>query len=113
LGKLVTTTEKGLSKRGLHAHMRDLRTLFNEAKRKFNNDELGIIRIKHYPFTKYKVGSPPATKVRSFNINEVLKIRDSLVPKDTRIELARDMFMLSFYLCGTNAVDFIMLLRLI
>jgi hypothetical protein len=28
------------------------------------------------------------------------------VPKDTRIELARDMFILSFYLYGTNAVDF-------
>jgi integrase len=106
LGKLVTTTENGLSKGGLHAHMRDLRTLFNEAKRKFNNDELGIIRIKHYPFTKYKVGTPPATKVRSFTINEVIQIRDVAVPKDTRIELARDMFMLSFYLCGTNAVDF-------
>lgn len=75
--------------------MRDLRTLFNEAKRKFNNEELGIIRIKHYPFTKYKVGSPPATKVRSFKIDEVIEIRDSEVPKDSRIELARDLFMLS------------------
>ncbi len=106
MGKIVTTIEKGLSKGGLHAHMRDLRTLFNEAKRKFNNDELGIIRIKHYPFTKYKVGTPPATKVRSFDIDEVVLIRDTIVPKDSRIELARDLFMLSFYLCGTNAVDF-------
>lgn len=105
LGKMVKTTEKGLSKGGLHAHMRDLRTLFNEAKRKFNNDELGIIRIKHYPFTKYKVGSPPPTKKRSFSVDQVIKIRDVSVPSDSRIELARDLFMLSFYLCGTNAVD--------
>jgi integrase len=104
-GKPVTTTENGLSKGGLHAHMRDLRTLFNEAKRKYNNDELGIIKIKHYPFTKYKVGTPPATKVRSIKIEEVIAIRDAEVPADSRIELARDLFMLSFYLCGTNAVD--------
>jgi hypothetical protein len=106
LGKMVATSEKGLSKGGLHAHMRDLRTLFNEAKRKFNNDELGIIRIKHYPFTKYKVGSPPATKKRNFDVQQVIAIRDCKVPEGSRIELARDMFMLSFYLCGTNAVDF-------
>jgi len=106
LQKVVETQEKGLSKGGLHAHMRDLRTLFNEAKRKNNNDELGIIRIKHYPFTKYKVGSPPATKKRNFDVDQVITIRDCKVPESSRIELARDMFMLSFYLCGTNAVDF-------
>ncbi|SDD99032.1 hypothetical protein SAMN05216464_103262 [Mucilaginibacter pineti] len=105
-GNKVTTQEKGLSKGGLHAHMRDLRTLFNEAKRRYNNDELGIFRIKHYPFTRYKVGSPPASKSRSFDVEQVIIIRDTQVPKDSRIELARDLFMLSFYLCGTNAVDF-------
>jgi hypothetical protein len=106
LGKQVITQEKGLSRGGIHAHMRDLRTLFNEAKRKYNNDELGIIKIKHYPFTKYKVGSPPATRKRNFNIEQVIRIRDCQVPEGSRIELAKDLFMLSFYLCGTNAVDF-------
>jgi integrase len=106
LGKQVITQEKGLSRGGIHAHMRDLRTLFNEAKRRFNNDELGIIKIKHYPFTKYKVGSPPPTRKRNFSIDQVNSIRDCIVPKGSRIELARDLFMLSFYMCGTNAVDF-------
>ncbi len=106
LGKPVTTIEKGLSRGGLHAHMRDLRTLFNEAKRTYNNDELGIFRIKHYPFTKYKVGAPPATRKRNFDVDQVLTIRDCKVPEGSRIELAKELFMLSFYLCGTNAVDF-------
>jgi hypothetical protein len=104
-GNLVTTTEKGLSKGGLHAHMRDLRTLFNEAKRKYNNEDLDIIKIKHYPFKKYKVGSPPLTQKRNIQVYEVIAIRDCKVPEESRIELARDLFMLSFYLCGTNAVD--------
>ena len=106
MGKPVFTVEKGLSKGGLHAHMRDLRTLFNAARRKYNNDELGVFRIKHYPFTRYKVGTPPPTKKRSFNVEQVIMIRDCFVPKGSRIELAKDLFMLSFYLCGTNAVDF-------
>ena len=106
LGKQVTTTEKGLSKGGLHAHMRDLRTLFNEAKRKYNNEDLDIIKIKHYPFKKYKVGTPPLTQKRNIQVDQVITIRDCKVPDGSRIELARDLFMLSFYLCGTNAVDF-------
>jgi hypothetical protein len=38
--------------------MRDLRTLFNAPKGKYNDDDLGIIRIPHYPFKKYKIGTP-------------------------------------------------------
>ena len=44
LGKNVTTIEQGLSDSGLHNHMGDLRTLFNEARRHYNNDDLGILR---------------------------------------------------------------------
>jgi hypothetical protein len=106
LGKFVTTTEKGLTTGGLHGHMRDLRTLFNEARKKYNNEDLDIIKIKHYPFKKYKVGTPPLTNKRNVQIVDVIAIRDCKVPEDSRIELARDLFMLSFYMCGTNAVDF-------
>ncbi|QEM03652.1 site-specific integrase [Mucilaginibacter rubeus] len=106
LGKEVTTMEKALSKGGLQAHMRDLRTLFNEARNKHNNENIGLIKIKHYPFKQYKVGAPPPSRKRNIDIELIREIRDCKVPEGTRIELARDLFMLSFYLCGTNAVDF-------
>lgn len=54
-GKEFTITRKGLSASGLHNHMRDLRWLFNVAKETFNNEELGTIRISHYPFKAYKI----------------------------------------------------------
>ncbi|MNK33906.1 hypothetical protein D3C87_524030 [compost metagenome] len=79
-GNSVVTSEKGLSDSGLHNHMRDLRTLFNEARRKYNNEDLGIYRIKHYPFSKYKVGSPPLTKNRNNEIDDILKLRDWPTP---------------------------------
>ena len=44
LGKNVTTIEQVLSDSGLHNYLRDLRTLFNEARRHYNNDDLGILR---------------------------------------------------------------------
>lgn len=72
---------------------------------KYNNEDLGIYRIKHYPFKKYKVGSPPPTKKRNITIEEVKNIRDCKVIPGSRAELARDLFMLSFYLCEMNAVD--------
>jgi len=67
---------------------------------------LGLYKIKHYPFKKYKVGSSPLTKKRNITIEQVKVIRDCNPKKESRAELARDLFMLSFYLCGMNAVDF-------
>lgn len=105
LGKKVTTIEKGMKDGGVYAHMRDLRTLFNEARKYFNNEDIGIVKIEHYPFRKYKIGSAPITVKRTVTVNEIKLIRDcSLIP-GSRAELARDLFMLSFYLCGMNAVD--------
>lgn len=104
-GKEVSTVEKGMKKAGVHNHMRDLRTLFNEARRFYNNEEFGLIRIKHYPFARYKVGSAPLTRKRNNSIMEVLRIRDCEVEPNSRAELARDLYLLSLYLCGMNAVD--------
>jgi len=41
---------KGLSDSGLHNHMRDLRVLFNAARDKYNDEDRGVIAIRHYPF---------------------------------------------------------------
>lgn len=106
LGKVIQTKEKGLSESGLHNHMRDLRTLFNAARDHYNNDDLGLYKIKHYPFKKYKLGSAPLTKKRNITIEQVKLIRDCNPIPNSRAELAKDLFMLSFYLCGSNAVDF-------
>ncbi|TKC62419.1 recombinase [Pedobacter hiemivivus] len=104
-GQDVETTEKGLSKGGLYNHMRDLRTIFNEARRCYNNIDFGLIVIKHYPFETYKLGSAPKTQKRCHTIEQVRKIRDSKPVPGSRAELARDLYMLSFYMCGANAVD--------
>lgn len=105
LGKTITTTEKGLSDSGLHNHMRDLRTLFNAACKLYNDEDLGVLKIKHYPFKKYKIGSAPLTRKRNITIAEVETIQNCKIKAGSRVELARDIFMLSFYLCGMNAVD--------
>jgi integrase len=104
-GKIFTIRKNGLSDNGLHNHMRDLRTLFNAACSFHNNEDLGFYQIEHKPFKKYKIGSPTLTKKRNITIGEVKKIRDCKTKPGSRAELAKELFMLSFYLCGMNAVD--------
>ncbi|MFD1256962.1 site-specific integrase [Mucilaginibacter terrae] len=104
--KEITVLKEGVSDQSVYNYTRDLRTLFNEAKRVYNNDDLGIIRITHYPFTNYSMVKPPATKKRNLTIEKIKAIRDCNCVPGSRAELARDLFMLSIYMCGMNAVDF-------
>ena len=103
--KEVTKTMGGLKDKGVHNIMRDLRTLFNEAKKRFNNEDLGIIKIPHYPFKNYKLPKKPVTRKRNHTAEQIRIIRDAELKANSRVELARDLYMLSFYLCGINAVD--------
>ncbi|MDB5141165.1 MAG: recombinase [Mucilaginibacter sp.] len=105
LGKEVLVTKTGLSDNGLYNHMRDLRTLFNAARAFYNNEDLGLIQIEHKPFKTYSIGSAPITKNRNISVEQLKIIRDCQLEVGTRVELARDLFMLSFYLCRMNAVD--------
>lgn len=104
-GELVTTTKTGLGDSGVYGYMRDLRSLFNKAREEFNDEETGHIRIAHYPFTKYKVGTPPAPVKRNMDIDDFRTVINLEVEKGSRAELARDLLKLSFYLCGMNAKD--------
>ncbi|WP_214070037.1 phage integrase SAM-like domain-containing protein [Mucilaginibacter sp. dw_454] len=104
--KLSIKISPGLSSSGLHNHMRDLRSLFNVARDTFNDEDLGIIRIVHYPFKKYKIVKRPETPKKNLDVDQVLTIRDHECAPGSMKELASELFMLSFYTCGTNSVDF-------
>lgn len=98
-------TVKGLTDTGLHNHMRDLRILFNNVRDFYNDEDLEIIVVKHYPFKKYKLVQVTENTKPKRTLKEVRAIRNFIAPANSRMELAADLFMLSFYLCGMNAVD--------
>lgn len=104
-GNTVKTVKPGMTS-GVHNYMRDLRLMFYEARDRFNDEDMGLYRIPHNPFRKYKVEEAPEPKKRNLTIAQIRAIRDCNVQPDTRAELGRDLFMLSFYLCGMNAKDF-------
>lgn len=101
----ITRTVKGMSDSAVHNHFRDLRTLFKASMKFYNNPQIGDIQIPYCPFDNYKIVKAPETRKRNLTIEQIKVIRDFKAEPDTRPELARDLFMLSFYLCGTNAVD--------
>ena len=103
--KLRTRIVKGMADGALHNHFRDLRILFKAAMKHFNKPQIGLIRIPYCPFDNYKIVDTPETRKRNLDIERIKLIRDCKVESGSRAEMARDLFMLSLYLCGTNAVD--------
>ncbi|MDB5148886.1 MAG: hypothetical protein JWQ57_2906 [Mucilaginibacter sp.] len=104
-GKTVSIKPKRLSENSIHNYLRDFRGLYNGALNHYNNSQFDVIRIKHNPFENYKIVEPSITPKRNIEIHQIKKIRDCQVSSGSTAELARDLFVLSFYLCGMNAAD--------
>lgn len=94
-----------LKSTGINLYMRNIRALFNKAREKFNDEDEGEFLITHYPFKKYKIPEPDLIEKRALIIDQIKTIRDIKL-KLKRDIMARDVFMLSFYLAGTNTADF-------
>lgn len=103
-GREVATKRKPLTNTGVHDYMADIRAVFNEAIDFYNDDEFGDPVIKNYPFRKFEVVKPNPPKKRNIyleNIRKIMNLENGL----RRQDLARDVFMLSFFLVGMNTVD--------
>jgi len=90
---------------GIHTHMSGIRRLLNWAKEKYNDEELGVILIPNDPFKKYKIVDPSPVEARDYTIEQILKLRDLTLKPKSRAEMARDLWFLSFCLCGMNTID--------
>jgi hypothetical protein len=104
-GREVTILSKGLSDAGVHNYLRDFKGLFTAAQAYYNKPSLGIIPLPFNPFKEYKLTELPETRKRNLTIEQLRAIKNYQPTPGGRVELAHDLFMLSFYLCGMNAVD--------
>ncbi len=106
-GNVVETIRPGLSDTGIHDYMTAIRILFNAARDEFNDEDRDELRIKHYPFRKYKIGKTrqPIKRVLTIDqIRSILALKDEKLTQKRAI-LAHDVFLLSLYLAGTNLTD--------
>lgn len=93
-----------------HNYLSSVRSLHNMAKKEFNDEDAGIIRIPNSPFSNFSVPQIPSTRKRAISIDLLGKIAtlpytDVVNFGNNRFNLAKDVFMLSFMLIGMNAVD--------
>ena len=103
-GRLATVTRAGLSDAGLFKHMANLRTMFNACCVRYNDYDTGKIVIPNQPFVRYKIKPTRVSKKRHLTIDELTKLYRCSAETD-RESIAKDMFFLSFFLCGMNSVD--------
>jgi len=90
-------TKEGAKVNAAAIHFRNIRTVFNSA---IDNE---AISLNIYPFRRFKIKSAETEK-RSITIEQLKAIRDFKTSWEITA-LARDFFMLSFYLIGTNNGD--------
>lgn len=111
-------TKKGnriTSHRALSQYLANIRHLYNEAKRKYNDEEAGKILIPWSPFSKFKVPKEEKTRKRSLPTEKIRAIINlpyeyrknvrKIVAQNCRFNLAKDVFVLSFGLLGMNTAD--------
>jgi len=92
-------------KNGVDNYIRAMRRIFREGQTRFNDEDRGLIRIPHYPFKKLKYEKPVfKTKENVLTVEELQQFIN-YKPQRGRQQMAKDMFLLMFYLIGINAVD--------
>jgi integrase len=84
-----------------------IRHVYAWAKENYNDEERGIIAIPYSPFSKFKVPKMNVAEKRALEVDQIRKIME-LPYEDkqiSRFNLAKDCFLLSFYLIGMNSAD--------
>lgn len=102
-GILQVQRHDALCESSAKAYAVDLRTIFNEARAEYNADDL---RIKNDPFLGVNLSrrANGSGGSRALEVEDVVRIFHAH-PIDKLQALARDVFCISFALCGVNIAD--------
>lgn len=111
--KLIAQGKRVPSNRSLSLYLVSIKKLFNEAKKKkYNKKDKNLILIPNSPFEDFTIPKQEATRKRAIPADIIKKVWE-LPYKDMkkgykatcRYNLAKDCFILSFCLMGTNSAD--------
>lgn len=94
------------SGRALTLYLSILRAIINRARAEYNDEDKDQVVIRVNPFAKYKIPKEVRPPQRALSIEKIRAIRDlELGSEMVRAKMARDCFMLSFYMIGMNSAD--------
>ena len=100
LAKFEKYYSKTMHTNGIAIQLRNIRTVFNWA---IDNEWTSC-----YPFRRFKIKQAKAV-INDISVEDLRMLRD--YPVEDWQEIYRDMFMLSFYLCGINVGDMLLLTK--
>lgn len=89
--------KRGVTETTVNTIMAQIKAIINRAVR------LQLVSYGTHPFVAVRISASPVRKL-DISIESLNKIRKS-DPKSRRLRIAKDLFMLSFYLGGMNLVD--------
>lgn len=99
-------TPKAKNGTSAHTYLSRIRTVYEQAKLEYNDDDNGIINIPWSPFSRYKIPPMPVAEHRCLSVDQVQKVIDyPYSGKNTVVDLGKDVFILSFALMGINTAD--------
>lgn len=100
----VTVKKQGVGEQTASDYITKLQIVFNTICNKYNDPDGELDLITHNPFRNFhiKVTAEPAK--RNLSVEDLIKIIQC-TDASGRMGLARDVFMLSFYLIGINTSD--------
>jgi len=91
----LRSKKKSVNTAGIH--LRNIRMIYNKAI------DAGKADLSQYPFRRFKIKTAPS-RDRDLDIEDIRKIKKANLKLKAQAR-ARDLFMLSFYLCGINFKD--------
>ena len=103
-GRDTIQVSKRMSEATINDRLRIIRALINKAMYKYNTEEDEYIKNRVFKFIK--IQSPKPKQKRAIPVDVIRQIFNYHSETDRRGQLARDLFIASFFLCGMNAIDF-------
>lgn len=94
----------GLSEVSIVDYVSVINNVFEVAKNKYNDEDTGIIKIPNNPFAKYKYPKKPVSRKKALSKEHIVSIMN-YETKSKAVQVARDVFIISFLLCGMNSAD--------
>jgi integrase/recombinase XerD len=84
---------------GFNVYARTIRAIFNKAIR------AGVAEKDWYPFENYKIKKPKKKRLIAITLDDIRRVENVHTKPGTVRELAKDIFLFSFYTWGTNFSD--------
>lgn len=101
----IRYTKKEKTPRAIYMYMSCIRHIYRTARREFNDPDLGFYPIPNDPFEYYSVPKAPAAKHRDVSVEFIQGLINKRKSMKGALRVAIDAFLISFGLCGMNAVD--------